>query len=180
MSSLLLRPWRPRDAANLRLLYQSSPDLGTQFNDALTDQDSAERFILSSLSFNPDASCNFAIELNGVAVGNAGISNINRTHRTAWVYYWLASEVRGQGLATRAAATLSSWAIEELGTFRLELGHRINNPASCRVALGSGFRAEGVERSKLQYGNERFDVETHSRLRTDQPPAVELLPVQLY
>jgi ribosomal-protein-alanine N-acetyltransferase len=178
VGSLLLRPWRPGDAADLCLLYQSSPDLGTQFND-VPDQDSAERIIQTSLTFDADVTCNFAIERNGVAVGNVGISNINRTHHTAWVYYWLASEVRGQGLATRAAATLSSWAIEELGIFRLELGHRINNPASCRVALGSGFRPEGVERSKLQYGDQRFDVETHARLRTDPAPGVELLPVHL-
>lgn len=180
MSSLLLRPWRPGDAADLCLLYQSSPDLGTQFNQALPDQNSAERFIQTSLTFDPDVACNFAIELNGMAVGNVGISNINRRHLSAWVYYWLSSDARGQGLATRAAATLSSWAMEDLGIFRLELGHRINNPASCKVALGSGFLAEGVERSKLQYGDERYDVETHARLRTDPTPAVELLPVQLY
>lgn len=128
MISLLLRPWRPSDAADLCLLYQSSPDLGTQFNQALPDQNSAERFIQTSLTFDPDVACNFAIELNGMAVGNVGTSN----------------------------------------------------PASCKVALGSGFLAEGVERSKLQYGDERYDVETHARLRTDPTPAVELLPVQLY
>jgi ribosomal-protein-alanine N-acetyltransferase len=177
MGSLLLRPWHPGDAVDLSRLYQSTPDLSTQFTDALPDH-SAERFIQTSLAFNPDTACNFAIELNGIAVGNAGISNINRTHLTGWVYYWLSSEVRGQGLATRAAATISSWAIEELGLFRLELGHRINNPASCRVALGSGFRPEGVERSKLQYGDERFDVETHARLRTDPTPGVETLLLQ--
>ncbi|WP_309106310.1 GNAT family protein [Arthrobacter sp.] len=107
-----------------------------------------------------------------MAVGNAGISNINRIHLTAWVCYWLSSEVRGQRLATRAAASLSGWAMGDLGIFRLELGHRINNPASCRVALGSGFRAEGVERSKLQYGDERFDVETHVRPSIDTWKAV--------
>jgi RimJ/RimL family protein N-acetyltransferase len=46
----------------------------------------------------------------------------------------------------------------------------LNNPASCRVATIAGFRAEGVERQKLRYGSERFDVETHARLATDPVP----------
>ncbi|OUE31259.1 hypothetical protein BFL35_05940 [Clavibacter michiganensis] len=51
------------------------------------------------------------------------------------------------------------------------------NPASCRVATRAGFAAEGIERAKLRYGDERFDVETHARLATDPPPAV--LPLRL-
>ena len=51
--------------------------------------------------------------------------------------------------------------------FRLELGHRVNNPASCQVAIAAGFAVEGVERAKLRYGQKRFDVETHARLATD-------------
>ncbi|WP_440697198.1 GNAT family N-acetyltransferase [Clavibacter nebraskensis] len=48
----------------------------------------------------------------------------------------------------------------------------MNNPASCRVARRAGFIAEGIERAKLRYGDERFDVETHARLATDPPSAV--------
>jgi RimJ/RimL family protein N-acetyltransferase len=65
--------------------------------------------------------------------------------------------------------SVSTWAFDAR-LFRLELGHRLNNPASCRVATIAGFRAEGVERQKLRYGSERFDVETHARLATDPVP----------
>lgn len=54
----------------------------------------------------------------------------------------------------------------------------MNNPASCRVATRAGYPAEGVERAKLRYGDERFDVETHARLATDPAPAVVGLPVR--
>ena len=64
-------------------------------------------------------------------------------------------------------AALAEHAFAGLGLFRLELGHRLDNPASCRVASRAGFAAEGVERSKLRYGDLRFDVETHARLATD-------------
>jgi [ribosomal protein S5]-alanine N-acetyltransferase len=49
----------------------------------------------------------------------------------------------------------------------LELGHRTNNPASCVVARRARFLVEGLERQKLRYGDERFDVELHARLATD-------------
>ena len=77
---------------------------------------------------------------------------------------------RGRGLATRGLIALADHAFGDLGLFRLELGHRTDNAASCRVAAKAGFAAEGIERSKLRYGDLRFDVETHARLVTDPPP----------
>jgi RimJ/RimL family protein N-acetyltransferase len=47
------------------------------------------------------------------------------------------------------------------------LGHRTHNPASCVVATRAGFAVEGLQRAKLRYGEERFDVELHARLATD-------------
>ena len=44
-----------------------------------------------------------------------------------------------------------------------------------RTAPPRGFAAEGVERAKLRYGDERFDVETHARLASDPDPGVALL-----
>lgn len=76
---------------------------------------------------------------------------------------------RGHGYATRGLIAMSDWAFDD-GLFRLELGHRVNNPASCPVASAAGFRAEGIEREKLRYDDLRFDVETHARLATDPRP----------
>ena len=64
------------------------------------------------------------------------------------------------------------WAFDQRDLFRLELGHRVNNPASCSVALNAGFAAEGIERHKFTYDYERFYVETDARLRSD--PALEI------
>lgn len=74
---------------------------------------------------------------------------------------------RGRGVATTAVRAVAASALDDLGRFRLELGHRTNNPASCRVATAAGFPVEGLERAKLGYGGERFDVELHARLATD-------------
>lgn len=127
----------------------------------------------------PDEACNFAIELDGHAVGIIGLTNIDNRHRTAWTSYWVSSHVRGLGLATRGAASVANWAMNELSLFRIELGHRTNNPASCKAATRAGFVPEGIERSKLQYGDERFDVETHARLASDPVPGLNLITISI-
>ncbi|MFS0731369.1 GNAT family protein [Curtobacterium sp. 1P10AnD] len=171
---IVLRPWLVGDADALVAARASSDDLDTQFG-PLPDADAAARFIETVLVTETDRQ-HRAIVVDGVAVGNVGLTAIEHRHDTAWVSYWLARSGRGRGLATRAVATVAERAFRD-GLFRLELGHRVNNPASCRVATGAGFRSEGVERQKLRYGADRFDVETHARLATDPAPAVELLLV---
>ncbi|GAB3262513.1 hypothetical protein GCM10027425_26480 [Alteromonas gracilis] len=111
-----------------------------------------------------------------VPVGGVALTAIERRHDTGWTSYWTSAAARGRGLATLAAATLADHAFRELDLFRLELGHRVENRASCAVATRAGFVAEGVERSKLRYGAERFDTESHARLATDPAPDVTLLP----
>lgn len=177
MTSLLLRPWQAADAGALASVYRGSPDLARQLGPEAGSAAGAQRIIREDLGWDPVNACNLALEAGGIAVGNAGISSIDFRHGTAWTYYWLAAPVRGKGLAARALATLSRWALEELHLHRLELGHRTNNPASCRVALAAGFAPEGIQRAKLRYGVDRFDVETHARLATD--PAPGLPPIEL-
>lgn len=169
---IVLRPWLPGDADALVAARAGSDDLATQF-EPLPDAAAARRFITSALPSEAGGR-HWAVVLDGTAVGDVGLTAVDRRHDSAWVSYWLARDARGQGLATRAVATVARWAFAD-GLFRLELGHRVNNPASCRVATAAGFRAEGVERAKLRYRSERFDVETHARLATDPAPEVELL-----
>ena len=111
------------------------------------------------------------VDHQAVVVGSVTVSAVDRRHDTGWVSYWTTESARGRGVAAVATGALSVWAFEDLGLFRLELGHRTNNPASCRVAERAGFRVEGLERAKLRYGDTRYDVELHARLATDpQPP----------
>ncbi|MET0955019.1 MAG: GNAT family protein [Cryobacterium sp.] len=175
--SAMLRPWRVEDARSLQRAFTVSGDLAVQLGAIeLTTLARSEAFIADNLATGTVSRQNFAISLDGVAVGNVGIGSMEHRHGTGWVYYWLSAEARGQGLATLALASITDWAFTEQGLYRLELGHRTNNPQSCRVATKAGFAAEGVERQKLKYGTERFDVETHARLRTDAPPPYRLLP----
>lgn len=174
-----LRPWDVADAGSLLAAVRESPDLSTQL--PVGDLGSVEQcraYIAGALVPDGSEVVDLAVSRDGEVVGNVGLSNVDRRHGTAWVYYWLAASGRGRGLASRGLATLAAWAFGELDLFRLELGHRVNNPASCRVATAAGFVPEGIERAKLRYGDERFDVETHARLRTDPAPALELVTLR--
>lgn len=171
-----LRPWMLEDAPALWAAYRQSPDLKTQFSVGdLATVDQAREYISVQL-LSTVSRRNWAITIDGAAAGNVGLSAINRRHGTAWAYYWLTTAARGRGYAGQALATVAAAAFGD-GLFRLELGHRVHNPASCRVATRAGFIREGIERQKLQYGVERFDVETHARLRTDASPDCEMLPL---
>lgn len=165
---LELRPWSAADAADLRRAVVTSPDLAWELGDTdLGNERACARFIEGVLAAGGTPTVNWAISVDQTVVGNAGLSRIEHRHDTAWASYWVAAQHRGRGLATRALTALAAHGFRDLGLFRLELGHRTDNTASCRVAAKAGFVPEGIERSKLRYGDLRFDVETHARLLTD-------------
>lgn len=174
MTSLVVRPWRLDDTLSLLTAF-ASDDLDNQGGPLATEQD-ARRWIERWQSGRGagDAAA-FAIAVDDVPVGGVALSEIEHRHDTAWVSYWLSEFTRGLGLASRATAAVAAYGFEELGLFRLELGHRVNHPRSCKVATRAGFVAEGIERSKLRYDDERFDVETHARLASDPVPDLEAL-----
>ena len=56
------------------------------------------------------------------------------------VGYWIAREVRGRGLVTRAVRMLSAYALAELGVGSLNLQTKVGNAASQHVATNVGYR----------------------------------------
>jgi RimJ/RimL family protein N-acetyltransferase len=64
------------------------------------------------------------------------------------------------------------------GLHRLELGHRVTNPASGVVAEAAGFVREGVERGKFLIAGARVDVVTYGRLISDPIPATQTLELR--
>lgn len=165
--SLRLRRWAIGDAPTVLLAF-AAEDMTHQRDRPIETLDDARRWIANTLDNHESGSGhNWAVEAASGVVGSAAVTAIDPVHETGWVSYWTLPDVRGQGLASEGLRLLADWCFDVLGLFRLELGHRVNNPASCRVALQAGFQVEGLERQKLKYGAERFDVELHARLRTD-------------
>lgn len=169
-----LRPWHADDAFVLSAVMLEASDLHAQVGGTdLSTPLLAKRFIDEALRSDEGAK-HWAIVRDTEVIGNVSLSAIEYRHGTCWASYWMAPSARGRGLAARALAGAAQWAFDH-DLHRVELGHRLNNPASCAVARRAGFPAEGVEREKLRYGDQRFDVELHARLRSDPEPEIAAL-----
>jgi RimJ/RimL family protein N-acetyltransferase len=83
------------------------------------------------------------------------------------VGYWLLSEARGKGFATRSVQLVSRWAFGKLGMARLSLTTEPSNDRSQRVAERSGFLKEGVLRSYEDIGGRRVDCVVFSLVPAD-------------
>lgn len=115
-----------------------------------------------------------AVTAGGEMVGLVA-ATVDEANRSAWVFYWMHGEHRAKGVTARAVATVCDHLMRS-GLERLELGHRVNNPASGRVAISAGFVQEGCERGKFLIEGERLDVLTYGRVTSDPWPRVEPLP----
>lgn len=170
MSSYRLRPWHVKDAAVL-LAAIADEDIARQLPrfESLSD---AEAHIVKACE-NDDRIA-FCIVDSDEVLGGVSAS-LNRTMRAAWVSYWLLPQGRGNGLATRATVAMVDWLFGH-DLYRIELGHRLNNPQSQRVAERAGFIREGIMREELEYDGVRYDTALMSRLPSDPAPDVEPLP----
>jgi ribosomal-protein-alanine N-acetyltransferase len=81
--------------------------------------------------------------------------------------YWIVPRARGRGLATRAAALISRWALADAGLARVEAWVEPENAASQAVLTAAGFQREGVLRAFLRYDDRRADAVVFSRIRGD-------------
>lgn len=85
------------------------------------------------------------IELDGEFAGQITVGNIVRgALRSAWIGYWVAKDIGGQGVATAALALGLDHCFGPVGLHRVEATVRPENLASQAVLRNVGFREEGV------------------------------------
>lgn len=110
-------------------------------------------------------------------LGSVGLHRVALVAGLAEVGYWVAPWARGRGVATSATDTLTCWGHRQ-GLYRVELLTDPENWQSQRVALGAGFRREGIRRGAGRHRDgTRHDLVVFARLADDPPgPAARLLP----
>jgi len=170
----VLRPLRVSDARDVLRAFESSPDMARQGE--VTNIAQAEAYVENLVA--DGGHCAFAITEADVLVGMVVVT-VDQRNRVGWFWYWMDASHRGRGWTASAAASIADWALSEGGLDRLELGHRVNNPASAAVAQAAGFVREGLEREKFLIDGHRIDVLTYGRLASDpqpQTPRMRLLP----
>nr|WP_236714835.1 GNAT family N-acetyltransferase [Nonomuraea pusilla] len=180
-AAVVLREWRVGDAAVVLRAFQGD-DLRDQASWPIVTLKDAEGWIASWRG----AGHAFAVTdmtRGGLVVGNVAVTPVVPAFEgpseagavagtpgapfqggAGMVSYWVVPEARGRGVATAAVLALVRWAFGERGMRRLELEHRTDNPASCRVATRAGFVADGVERGRLLRDGVRRDIEHHTLL----------------
>jgi RimJ/RimL family protein N-acetyltransferase len=84
-----------------------------------------------------------------VFLGGCGLTQLNRRHGFANLYYWVRTTAAGRGLASAAARQLARLGLEQLGLRRIEIVVAHNNLASQRVAEKAGAVREGLLCNRL-------------------------------
>ena len=144
---MTLRPMRPGDADAITAACQDPEIPRWTFVPSPYTRADAEHFIASVAE---EAAAGKTLNLLAVdasddrLLGSFGLMEIDREPGYGEIGYWVVSDARGRGIATRATQLLADWARSELGLTRLEiLPHRDNGP-SRRVAEKAGFRDTGA------------------------------------
>ncbi len=161
----VLRPWTQEDVPALVAAF-SDPDI-QHWNLNSFDEAGAKRLVAKwNDSWKNETGAYWAIarSLDDFAIGQVGLRAIDLIGGEAEIWYWIAPEARGVGVASLATGALSVWLFEDLGLHRLELGHSIHNPASCHVAANAGYALEGTKVSALLHSNGWHDMHWHARI----------------
>jgi RimJ/RimL family protein N-acetyltransferase len=163
---LLLRPWEPADVPAFLSAYADGEIHRWHMRRPRTEAGVQEWFDAYRQDWKHEKGGHWAVARDdGEVLGRIALRGFNFDDGIAVVAYWVLPAARGAGVATCAVTALSVWALEEIGFYRLELGHSTRNHASCRVAVKSGYLLEGTRRSAAVHDDGRHDMHLHARTR---------------
>jgi ribosomal-protein-alanine N-acetyltransferase len=116
----------------------------------------------------------YVIEVDGRFRGQLTIGNVSHgALQSAWIGYWVASEVTGAGIATAALALGLDHCFGPVGLHRVEATVRPENAASRKVLSKVGFREEGLLKRYLDVDGGWRDRRSPQRPRSLlEPPAL--------
>jgi RimJ/RimL family protein N-acetyltransferase len=166
VEELVLRPWQASDADGLVAAY-ADPEISRWHVRSMTRAE-AERWLRSwSERWAAETGAGWAITVAEALVGRVGLRTLDLASGLGEAAYWVLPAARGRGVASRALATVTDWAFDDVGLQRVELEHSIANPVSCRVAHRAGFVLEGTKRGQGLHADGWHDMHLHARLRGD-------------
>ncbi|MGC0153987.1 GNAT family N-acetyltransferase [Chromobacterium vaccinii] len=169
MSVVEIRPPEPaRDAAAIYALIERHRATLSQWMTSIVRPQSAadaEALLRQQMEGNDAGRCAHRVILaDGEIAGICSLHGISAAHRYARLGYWLADSHVGRGVMSRALGQLLSYAFEDLGLHRLELGCAPENLRSCRVAERLGFKLEGELRDAQFLGGRFWNMRCYGLL----------------
>jgi RimJ/RimL family protein N-acetyltransferase len=166
-----LRPWRETDAPELvRICQDADVVRWTSVPDRYSDADARTYLLRRHDAIRTGTAAPFAIVSmpDERLIGSIALVRIALEHRRAEVGYFLSTEARGAGHATRAVRLISGWGFRTLGLERIELYAATGNLASQRVAERAGFEREALVRSYMRGKGVQLDMVAFGLLLGDQ------------
>jgi len=111
---------------------------------------------------------NWAIELDGQAIGGISVVRHSENCEYAELGYCLGHAWWNQGIMAEAARAVIGYLFEEVGFHRVCIFHAVKNPASGRVAQKCGLTYEGTHRESFKSRDGEFlDIAEYSILRNE-------------
>lgn len=166
---LVLRPWEPSDAPVFLAAYQDPAIRHWHPRRPASEGEVREWFAAYRQNWRTEQGAGWAVTggAGGEVLGRVAIGSLDLGSGLAGCGYWVLPAARGRGVAPRALAAVSEWALGPAGFHRLHLSHSTRNLPSCRVAEKAGFRLEGTKRSEAVHADGRHDMHLHARIRGD-------------
>ena len=108
----------------------------------------------------------FAIDWQEQHVGNIALQAIDKRHNSAEFAILIgATDIYGQGIATRASRLLLAYGFEQLLLHRIYCGTSMNNIAMQHLALKLGFTQEGQRKEAFYKDGRYVDILEYGVLR---------------
>ncbi len=147
---IILRPWEAKDAERLVEIADNKKiydNLRDYFPHPYTLEDGKK--YIESLS-NDEKALIFAIEYDGVLVGNIGAFLQSDVYRkNAEIGYFLAEEFWGKGIMTKAIRAITSYVFENHDIIRVYAEPFARNIGSRKSLEKSGFRHEATLKKSI-------------------------------
>ena len=105
-----------------------------------------------------------ALTVQDRIVGLVGYHALDRDNRRVSIGYWLAADVQGRGLMTRAVSALIDYAFEVWGLHRVEIRSAVDNSRSRALCERLGLVEEGLLREAEAFTDRYHDLVVYSVL----------------
>lgn len=150
IDDLLLRPLSLQDASVVhRLINDWSVVRMLSHLPFPYPRDLADKWIESIISESQNgAAYHFAITRDNTLLGVIGLTLSDRRDEGA-LGYWIGPHLWGQGITTRAAQRVTSWAFTHLKLKRITADVSVDNPASAAVLRKAGFHEAGEAKRRF-------------------------------
>jgi len=120
------------------------------------------RFVRGEYAAGRAFHCN--LKYRGAICGGIGLNRIDRAHDKADLGYWVAADLQGRGIVTRATRALTAAAFRDLGLHRVSIRAGVENVRSRAVPERLGFVFEGVLRGHEKVGDRYLDHASYSAI----------------